>query len=433
MAIALELQGIVAEFQRMLECQSVCFLPGCPDADIRHPLLECVSLPVVYATPARAKGTFGGVEIWREERIQALCDLALQSGQMQTLFADELLRKRQGLRSIAALPLEVSRKMLGCCVLGDDRAEQFGVGERSLLYACLSMRLPALERALWAEVELPFPRACRRAMQERNDEAGSSPAPEQFIRSEFVAMVGHELRAPLSVIKGYAALLQAYGGNGQQRLEPEQQRRYLEALVGQSDLLELLVNDLLDISRLQRGELVLRPRALDVEALCQQVVRRGQLRAEQRAPGMYHLICDCAEPLPPLWADGERLQQVLMNVLENAIKYSPQGGSIELIARAPDEQQEQVAITVRDQGIGIPAQRITNLFQPFERLERSATAHIAGMGMGLYLARKLVEAMNGKIELKSCEGRGTDVTIHLPAVRLNKRLATDAMAQASIF
>ena len=438
MAFALKMQAMVEPFQQMLECQRVCFVFGCPDAALRHPLLEIVPehfLPVICAPPSHTGHTWAA-KAWQDEEVQALCDLAIQSGHMQTVRARGPFARQQGLRSLAALPLESARGVFGTFLLGDERADQFGVGERRLLYACLSMRLPALEQALWQQAVLTLHTGLKRAISARTGGTSSDAAawPEQFIRSDFVSMIGHELRAPLSVIKGYAALLQAYGEAeaNNQRLEPEQRRRYLEALVEQSDLLELLVNDLLDISRLQRGDLILRPGIVDIEALCRQVIQFGQLRADQRAPGKYRLECRCATPLIPMSTDAARLQQVLMNVLENAIKYSPEGGTIELTVGMPEGRDGPVVITVRDPGIGIPARRLGDLFQPFERLERSATTHIAGMGLGLYLARKLVEAMNGNLELQSCEGSGTNVTIRLPAVMLDKRLATDAMVQASI-
>lgn len=429
MDILSEMQKMGEAISQILECQCVYFVPGCSDASLRHPLL--VIAPGIFM-PAVRTGRADYREIWQQEKVQALCDLAIQSGQMQVLRVDQPLAEFQGLRSIAALPLELSRGTLGTFLLADERAEQFGTGEQRLLYACLSMYSTFLEQALWEQTRLALHTNLRRVAKESAGEAWTDAASEQFVRSEFVAMVGHELRAPLSVIKGYAALLQAYGGTANQRLPLEQQQRYLATLVEQSDLLELLVNDLLDISRLQRGDLTLRPRAVDVEALGRGVIRLGQLRADQRAPGKYHLEGKFAASLSPVWADAERLQQVLMNVLENAIKYSPEGGYIALSASMPGDQWEQVVISICDHGVGIPAQRVSDLFQPFERLERATTANIAGIGMGLYLARKLVEAMNGSIELQSCEGRGTNVTIRLPAIRLNKRLATDAMVQASI-
>ncbi len=267
---------------------------------------------------------------------------------------------------------------------------------------------------------------------------------EQFGSGEIVSVVGHELRAPLSIIKGYAALLQAYGGASEgsdPALTPERQRHYLTVVMEQTDLLELLVNDLLDMARLQRGKLALRPRVVDVGALCRRVVQLGQLRADQREPGKYRLECRLSAQLPPILVDAERLQQVLINIVENAVKYSPQGGRIileaglqevqERSARVPGNQRgaARIHIVVRDQGIGIPTRYATRLFQPFERLGQSATSRIPGTGLGLYITHQLIEAMDGTIDVHSCEGHGTDVTITLPAVSPRETEAPEALVQ----
>ncbi|MBO0796899.1 MAG: ATP-binding protein, partial [Ktedonobacteraceae bacterium] len=141
-----------------------------------------------------------------------------------------------------------------------------------------------------------------------------------------------------------------------------------------------------------------------------------------------HCVID--HHLPHAWADPDRVQQVLTNLIENAIKYSPQGGLVEIIARArrtmhqlslqPLDDQSTTThwktyITVRDWGIGIPPQMQSSLFKPFKRLEHPLTMHVAGNGLGLYITRQLVEAMGGQIMLTSSEGKGTSVTITLPA------------------
>jgi signal transduction histidine kinase len=136
------------------------------------------------------------------------------------------------------------------------------------------------------------------------------------------------------------------------------------------------------------------------------------------------------------------VQQVLLNLLENAIKYSPKGGRIELEVTLVAERNgrclafgrqripRQVCITIRDQGMGISMQHAGRLFEPFERLEQSTSSRIPGMGLGLYIARKLIEAMDGKIELQSCEGRGTNVTIHLPVAESGGKPASEVFGQA---
>ncbi|HEX4715454.1 MAG TPA: ATP-binding protein [Ktedonobacteraceae bacterium] len=447
MIVAGCIQTIVEQFQQLLGCQVICFMPGCSDTDLCHPLLEMV--PEVCSAADLFEGT-RVTDIWQEECVRALSDLSVQSGRMQVLNACESLVKRWRLRSIAAVPLESSRGVLGVFLLVDERADQFSVGEERLLYACLSICVPYLEKLLWAQARLAVLAGLRQEARGRSNENSSSEVPGQFIRSEFVSMVGHELRTPLSVIKGYAGLLQMYGGSDEQQvalergplLGSEQQRHYLDVIMEQTSLLEILVADLLDISRLQRGQLALRPRAVDIEALCRQVIGLARVRADQMAEGKYRLECKLAAHLAPVWADPARVQQVLLNLLENAIKYSPKGGRIELEVTLVAERNgrclafgrqripRQVCITIRDQGMGISMQHAGRLFEPFERLEQSTSSRIPGMGLGLYIARKLIEAMDGKIELQSCEGRGTNVTIHLPVAESGGKPASEVFGQA---
>jgi signal transduction histidine kinase len=411
---ALEVEKVLEQCRQLLECQFLCFLPGCPDAGLRHPLLDVVVgtvWPVLCSAsvPVRSEEV---ESLWHQEVVLALCDLALQSGNMFVVRDGNLTVARWRLRSIAAYPVESARGLLGICLLADCRPERFHAGEERLLHAWVSMYLPDLEQNL--------------REQARDMLAGSGA--KLGIKQEFVSMVGHELRAPLGVIKGYAGLLQAYGGIGNQGeplLAPEQQQRYVQAIIEQAGLLEVLVADLLDVSRLQRGELALCLGVVDVQALCRHVMESGQLRADQRAPGKYHLACRVPAHLVPVQADAQRLQQVLLNLLDNAVKYSPQGGDIELEVRQEAGQAAEVAITIRDQGVGIPAHLQTTLFQPFARLQRPEIAHISGAGLGLYITRRLVEAMAGKIEIESCEGCGTNVTIRLPTVGLGERGASE--------
>lgn len=425
--------ALLERCRQLLECQVAYFIPGCADQTLRHPLLDIVpesAWPVlcrsdVFATRARLAG------LRMEEPVLAACDLAMQSGRIQILRIGGRLAQRWRPQSIAAFPLERPAGTLGTFLLADACAEKFGAGEERLLYAYLSMCGTHLERALWEQASESArasltPVEC--VPRERERPTG---AREQFGPSEIVSVVGHELRAPLSIIKGYAGLLQAYGGVGEgsdPALTPERQRHYLDVIMEQTDLLELLVNDLLDMARLQRGKLMLRPRVVDVGALCRRVVQLGQLRADQREPDKYRLECRFSAQLPPILVDAERLQQVLMNVVENAVKYSPEGGRIVLEAGLLEVQersvqrfgsqrgQARVYIVVRDQGMGIPSRYSTRLFQPFERLGQTANSRIPGTGLGLYITHQLIEAMGGTIEVYSCEGHGTDVTITLPAV-----------------
>jgi signal transduction histidine kinase len=444
------LLAMLEQCRQLVECQVAYFIPGCADRTLRHPLLDIVpesTWPVLFrgdvsATRARLAG------LRMEEPVLATCDLAMQSGSVQVQRMSGPLARRWRLQSIAALPLERPAGTLGAFLLADECADKFGEGEERLLYAYLSMHSLKLEMALWELAReairdslKPVTRVGREQERERER---PSVVREQFGPSEFVSIVGHELRAPLSIIKGYAGLLQAYGSGGEEAdpaLTPERQRHYLETIMEQTDLLDLLVNDLLDMARLQRGTLTLRPRVVDVGALCRRVVQLGQLRADQREPGKYQLECRLSAQLPPMLVDAERLQQILMNVVENAVKYSPDGGRIVLEAGLREAQGRgeprfkyprspaRIYIVVRDHGVGIAPRYAAHLFQPFERLGQNVNARIPGMGLGLYITHQLIEAMGGTIEIQSCEGRGTDVTITLPAVAPREANAAETTVQ----
>ncbi|WP_161977439.1 sensor histidine kinase [Dictyobacter kobayashii] len=164
-----------------------------------------------------------------------------------------------------------------------------------------------------------------------------------------------------------------------------------------------------------------------------------QDRVEIQAMAHFTIQCLSYVRLPMAWADEHRVQQVLENLLENAIKYSPEGGVIELLVYPTDrslawedniidttEEQgaSQISITVRDHGIGIPQWQQSMVFEPFLRLPQSASRQISGVGLGLYIARKLIEAMHGTITLKSSSGQGTSITLTLPIATAATSIAT---------
>jgi signal transduction histidine kinase len=265
------------------------------------------------------------------------------------------------------------------------------------------------------------------------------------LKNEFISMVSHELRTPLTAIKGYVVLLQAYGVTdatvesdpGEGEMTPARQREYLDIIMEQTSHLEVLISDLLDVSRIHAGRLSLRRSQVDMAALCPRVVQLINTLLYQQYPERYIIECRLAPDLPLVFADSDRVQQVLTNLLENAVKYSPDGGPIEVIVaprppladlyggitspelistqkQAAGPGQEMVYVTVRDQGIGISPDQQSQLFKPFSRLEHPLTSGVPGAGLGLYITYKLVEAMGGSVTLTSRMGIGTSVTFTLP-------------------
>jgi signal transduction histidine kinase len=225
-------------------------------------------------------------------------------------------------------------------------------------------------------------------------------------RDEFLSIASHELRTPVTGIKGYAQLL--LRAQARDRLEAARLTRSLHAIDDATDRLTTLTQDLLDVSRIRLGQLPLRVQEIDLEEL----VRRVTYRFGDQLPPGIELIVDLQSPLPPIQADADRLEQVISNLLDNAIKYSPEGGTVTVeLGRAGD----QVRVAVRDQGIGLPADADETIFRPFGRAPNASSRNLPGMGLGLYICRNIVERHGGTVTATSPgEGLGTTFELTLP-------------------
>lgn len=447
-----EFQHVAQQVGNLIRCDTVQLFLGCAEAGMRHPLLKACLI-----NDYRVVGSIGRLHdstLLQNERIRALCDAAIQSGQLQRFDNWQQYTEDIHIQSIAIVPLEQPGGVLGFLLLTDHHANAFSQGERLLLRCYLPPIAQKLEEALYRWRDNPSSTDDRRQVAEsialqstseiqvpKHDVMSQEKELVQEhrqeldrLKNEFISMVSHELRNPLTAIKGYAVLLQAYGiseQSGQSNessitvLSPQHQRQYLDNIMEQTKHLEVLISDLLDISRLHAGRLMLRYRNVNVALLCQRVVQFIQQKYDQSSAQHYEITCTLPPDLPMIWADPDRVQQVLTNLLDNAVKYSPHGGNIELSVttqRATRQQNgeaelvamnDEVFIIVRDNGIGIAQEQQQHLFQPFRRLEHALTNEIPGAGLGLYITKKLVEAMEGSITLDSREGEGTSVTITL--------------------
>lgn len=220
-------------------------------------------------------------------------------------------------------------------------------------------------------------------------------------KSEFLARMSHELRTPLNAVLGFAQVLQADAG---QALSPAQRQRVDHIHAAGRHLLAL-IDDMLDLARIESGTVALRPEALDVQAVVGDAL--GLVAPMARAHGI-ELHTGALAGL--VWADRQRLRQVLMNLLSNAIKYNRAGGRVEVAAHGgPD----WLTLVVRDTGRGMSREQVQGLFEPFNRLgvEREG---IEGTGIGLSIARQLVTHMGGRIEVRSRVGEGSEFEVWLP-------------------
>jgi signal transduction histidine kinase len=238
------------------------------------------------------------------------------------------------------------------------------------------------------------------------------------LKSEFVSTVSHELRTPLTTIKALTRLLMRDG------LDETKRREYIETISVECDRQIDLVLNLLDLSRIEGGVLRVTLERVDVQEVISSVVKSETRSAEKRR---HNLRFDTDFEVPPVCADPKELRRVLSNVVENAIKYTPDGGRIVLSALQHDGQ---VAICVADNGRGIPPEDMPILFDKFHRgrparhseAMRNATtddelledADVSGVGLGLYLAQNVMEQMGGHITVESQVGRGSTFKLHLP-------------------
>ncbi len=220
----------------------------------------------------------------------------------------------------------------------------------------------------------------------------------EHMKDEFIGMVSHELKTPITVIMGsiYTALSKG--------ITTEERQQLLEDAASTTDSLASIVENLLELSRAQANRLAIRKERIDIAEIAGNVT--GKLGDKS---AMHRLIVDIPSGLPAVSADRVRVERILYNLIGNAIKYSPSGGDITVFARPRDDR---LIIGVKDQGVGISAEDQARLFKPFERLER--TDGIAGVGLGLNVCRRLVEAHGGRIWVESEAGKGATFLFTLP-------------------
>jgi len=224
--------------------------------------------------------------------------------------------------------------------------------------------------------------------------------------------VSHELRTPLTSILGYTEILL-----NRQDLDYESQREFLQTVSNEAERLFKMVKDLLDVSRLEAGVVKLNRWAVGLW----QVIEELTLQLHTQL--IHHkLLIDARTPLPPVFADRDKVKQIIFNLLSNAIKYSPEGSEIQLTVRRANADDlpathppgQWMLIVVRDEGIGIKPEDQARLFERFQRVDNSNTRQKSGVGLGLYISRLLVELHGGRIWVKSVEGSGSSFSFTLP-------------------
>ena len=223
-------------------------------------------------------------------------------------------------------------------------------------------------------------------------------------KSAFLSSMSHDLRTPLNGIIGFTDLALAED-------DPAKKQDYLQKIQSSGELLLGLVNDTLELSRIESGKMVLEPQALNLRALADTVVTALRPSAELKNVRLTAELSRC--PATPVWLDKLKVEKILVNLLSNAVKFTPAGGTVSLSAGPPEPPAEgrNCRIVVEDTGIGMNAEFLPRIYEPFTQERRAEAA--AGTGLGLSIVKKLVDLMGGEIRVRSAPGRGTRFTIDL--------------------
>jgi PAS domain S-box-containing protein len=294
------------------------------------------------------------------------------------------------LSSLLALPLRTRRETLGALVIAANTPDRAMTDDNLALAETLAERASlAIENAkLYTEqVE------ARRKVEDLSR-----------LKDEFLSIASHELRTPVTSIKGYTQLAKTLIRENDLVTSGE----YLDIALDQIDRMSRLILELLDVSRIETGRLEIRRELIQWSTFVRDVVHRHHTAVSDRR---FHM--NVPDETMIVSGDRDRLEQVLGNLLENAVKYSPDGSEILV---SVDNKEDQVVTSVSDHGIGIPVDELMQVFERFHRGRQVSSTNYGGLGLGLYITKQIVERHGGKIWVESREGNGTTFSFSLPAV-----------------
>ena len=314
-------------------------------------------------------------------KIQVVEDISKVGPELATSRA---IAEMEGHRSVLSVPLLAAGRPVGAINFATYDARHFTQDDLETVSQVADMFAMAIENArLYKE------------SQRRAEELEE----QRKRREEFVSVIGHELRGPLTVLSGYSQILPRW-----ESLEPEQRTRSLGAMGEQVRKLNRLVSDLVDFSRIETGRLLLERELTELVAIARQVVEE-----QQATTTIHHLVLETPDgPIEGRW-DRDRVAEAITNLVSNAIKYSPKGGEVRIVISRVDGEAK---VSVYDQGIGIDEEDIPLLFQPYSRLYRERRAR--GVGLGLFITKGIVEAHGGRIWVESELGKGSAFHFTLP-------------------
>ncbi len=288
-------------------------------------------------------------------------------------------------------------------------------GEVTAVVTILHDRTEELERArlyedlktLSAELEQKVRDATAELVRQNELLRRSHIALEQAsaLKSQFLANMSHEFRTPLNAILGYTSML-LKGVSGE--MSP-QQRRNLERIDSNSHHLLSIINDILDISRIEAGKMPLHIEEFELDALISELLAEVEPLIQK---ARLQVVIEVPQPAPEIQSDRQKVKQIVLNLLTNAIKFTPQG-QVRVRLRADDDTRE-LRIAVEDTGIGIAQEDHDKVFEDFRQADSSVTREYGGAGLGLAICRRLAKMLDGRIELQSRPGGGSTFTLVIP-------------------
>jgi signal transduction histidine kinase len=339
---------------------------------------------------------------------QGLAGRALKSGEILVLDRKTLASVDPALHALLAgpdgaawvlVPLRTRAKNVGILTLGrpaTGRAEAIFTSRDLHLLSIIGGQIAiALENARMYALEQERVIALDRALEQQRELAR--------LKNEFIQNVSHELRTPLALIHGYAELLTS----GEFGEVYEEQREPLEIIEQRANYLRTVVDSIVTMLATESRGLSRHP--IRLEPLVRSAAASFQLVADQHGST---LQCTCSEQTPPLMADETSLRMVIDQLIDNALKFTPAGGSVTVHLGAADDH---VVLQVTDTGIGIPADHLERVFDRFYQVDGSISRSFGGCGLGLALVREIVEAHDGTVTVESQPGRGSTFTVRLPA------------------
>ncbi len=245
------------------------------------------------------------------------------------------------------------------------------------------------------------------------------------MKSEFLANISHELRTPLTPIKGYAEIL------GRKEVPPDKVKKFVGGILEGTSRLERIIQLLVDFSAMEAGRLAPRSKPIDIGDIVEALARQWDAKT-----AAHNVVADIEANLPRISGDQRLIQRALEEVLDNAVKFSPRGGTIRLEARGAgatkkDRRHQRVDVIVADEGIGIPPEDIPKVFSDFHQLDGSETRSYGGLGLGLAFVQRIVEAHDGTVTVESELDEGTTVAISIPAAIRTRGVSTDEDSPAA--